>query len=71
MIIAVPGELTTAAALLLNGWARDRAIGTEHTAIAGLGPKQSFAARALVEKLTGIRRHRFLALLAAVRAGDD
>jgi hypothetical protein len=60
-----------AAALLLDGWARHRAIGTEHTAIAGFGPKQGFAGRALVEKLTGIRRHRFLALLAALRAGDD
>ena len=65
------GKLTTAAALLLDGRACDRAKRTEHAAIAGLGPKQSFAARALVEKLTGIRRHRFLALLAAVRAGDD
>jgi hypothetical protein len=63
--------LVAAAALLLDGWARDRAVGAENTAISGFRSQQSFAAGALVEKLAGIRRHRFLALLAAIRARDD
>ena len=64
-------SLVTAAALLLNRRAGHGAVGTEYTAVARFWAKQGFAADALVEELAGIRRHGFLLLPAALRAGDD
>ena len=60
-----------ATALLLDGWTRNGAVGTEYAAVAGLGPQQRFAAGAFVIKLARIDGHGLLALLTAVRAGDD
>jgi hypothetical protein len=61
----------TATALFLDGRTHHRAVGTEYTAIPGLGPKQGFTAGALVKELAGIGRHRLLLLAAALRTGDD
>ena len=60
----------TAAALLLNGRADYRSVGTKHAAIARLRLKQRFAMGALVEILARIRGHGLLPLMAAARAGQ-
>jgi hypothetical protein len=46
-------------------------MGTEHAAIAGLGPKQGIAVRAFIKILASVGGHGFLALAAAVWAGND
>jgi len=57
--------------LLLDGGTSDRAIGTKHATVALLGLEQGLATNTLVIELARIRRHRFLLLKPAVRAGDD
>src|SRR6478752_9495746 len=56
---------------LLNGWAGNRAIGTEHAAIALLRPEQCAASLALVEELAGVGRHRLGRRVSAMRAGNQ
>jgi hypothetical protein len=51
---------------LLHRRAFDRAVGTKHAAIARLGFEPRFAARTIIKILTGIRRHRFFPLEAAL-----
>ena len=64
-------KLATAVTPLLNRWADDRPIGTEHTTVAGLRLEQRFAVGALVEILARIRGHDLLPRMATARAGQD
>jgi hypothetical protein len=57
--------------LLLDRWARRRAVRAEHAAIAFLRAQHSAAARALVEELTRCRRHRFNDLVLAFWARQN
>ena len=50
---------------------RDRAVRTEHTAIAGFWLQANTASSAVIENLADIRRHPFNGRGSAVRAGDD
>jgi hypothetical protein len=65
-----PYELMTAAALLLDRWAGHRSVRAEYAAVARLGFKQCLTACALVKILARVRRHDFLPLLPAIRAGE-
>ena len=60
----------TAAALLLNGRAGYRSVGTKHAAIARLRLQQRFAMGALVEILACICGHDLLPFMTAARAGQ-
>ena len=55
----------------LFGRAYNRAIGTEHAAVAGFGFQQRMAGRAFVKELTGVGRHVLGTLMSAVRAGKS
>ena len=50
---------------------RDRAVRTEHTAIAGFWLQANTASSAVIENLADIRRHPFNGRVSAVRASDD
>jgi hypothetical protein len=63
-------ELATAAALLLDGWTRHRAVRAKNAAVAGLRLKQCFTASALVKVLARVSRHDFFPLLSAIRTGQ-
>ena len=59
-----------ALAIDLNRRTGNSSIRTEHTAIAGLGPKHSVAASTVVEKLAGVRWHLLGRHRAALGTGD-
>jgi hypothetical protein len=54
----------------LDRWARHRAVGTEHAAVARLGFEHRVAALALVEPLTGVGGHPLCLHVPAYRAGQ-
>lgn len=58
--------LPAAATLLLNGRALHGTKGAEYAAVTWIGAQQGLAVAALIEELTGIRRHRLLLGKAAV-----
>ena len=62
--------LSAAGILLLDRWTRHRAVRTEHTTIARLGPQYRAAAWTLVEKLTGRGRHHLAGLVPTFWAGQ-
>src|SRR6516225_1295367 len=62
--------LVAARLLLLNRWAGNRPVGTEHAAISGLRTQQRTAAAALIKELAGVRWHDLGLCRAAVRTGD-
>ena len=65
---AISYKLMAAAALLLNGRAGHRSVGTKHAAIASLRLQQRFAVGALVKILARIRRHDFRPVVATAWA---
>ena len=64
------GDWLTAGPYLLNWRARHLTKRTEHAAIPGLRFHHRLALAAFVEKLAGIRRHRFGSAMPADRAGN-
>ena len=62
------GCTIAAAALQLDGWAPDRTIRTEDTAVTGLGPEQRVTALALVKVHARIDRHGLGGPKPAIRA---
>src|SRR5262249_32706114 len=62
--------LVAATLLLLNRWAGNRPIGTEHAAISGLRTQQTAAAAALIEELASVCWHDLGFCRAAVRTGN-
>ena len=60
----------TAAALLLNGWAGYRSVGTKHAAITRLRLQQRTAMSAFIEILACIYRHDLPVFMTAARAGQ-
>jgi|SRR4029078_768976 len=65
------GSATTAAAGQLNGRARDRTVGAEDAAVAGLWPKQRVAGGTFVEIEARVGRHDLELRKAAMRTGED
>jgi hypothetical protein len=61
----------TAAALLLDGWTCDGAVGAKHAAVAALWLKQPFAVGAFVKIHARIGRHGLLPLVTAIRASQQ
>ena len=55
----------------LYGRARNRTIRTEDATIPHLRTQQRVTVRTLIKPLAGIRRHRLLLHISAMRAGDD
>src|SRR5262245_49451541 len=70
ILLATARRSADAGAFLLDRWARYRAIGAKHAAIAALGPQHLTASLAGIEADACIGRHRLGRLVTAVRAGD-
>src|SRR5512147_2023000 len=69
----VPAATTALAHALghLHRRAGHGAVRAKHAAVADLRLEDACAVRAVEKVLAGIRRHRLLGLVPAVRAGDD
>jgi hypothetical protein len=61
---------SAAAVIALDRRTRDRAVGTEHAAIAREGLEPFTTALAVIEELAGIGRHRLDSLIAAFGASQ-
>lgn len=65
------GASAAALFILLHRRTRYRSIRAEHAAVAALGPEDSTATLAVVDYLTGGRRHRLALGVPALGAGED